>query len=189
MYNVYQEYINSIFHTDLNYNRLEQTNFENTVNTNQLFQNSINNQNIEKFYPELYKLIYPMIQNACMKNTNELSEETINNIVKEIYSNFVSDDNNNDEFRSGKSSEAVSVVKSKNFTSINSKKSETIPEKSEIKQDNYVLRDLIKILVLRELHGKPGVIRNGWQEALIRPYSIPTNYSLNNSIYETNFNY
>lgn len=188
--NVYQEYINSMLGTNPNYNRMEPTNFENTMNTNQFFQNPVNNENLEKLYPDLYRLLYPMIQHACMKNTNQLSENTINDMVEEIYSNFVSDDNSSDnfnssnEFRSGKSSETASVSKSKNSSAITAKKEERISEKREIRQDNYVLRDLIRILVLRELLGRPGGNRPGWQQPPFRPPFRPRDFSLNNGIYE-----
>lgn len=201
--NVYQEYIDNILGTNPNYNRIEPANFENSINTNQFFQNLVNNESLEKLYPDLYKLLYPMIQHACIKNTNQLSENTINDMVEEIYSNFVSDNNRIDNFnsnsnielRSGKSSETVYVSKAKSSTSITAKKEERISEKRENRQDNYVLRDLIRILVLRELLERPRGNRPSWQDPSFKAPFRSRDFSLNNGIYEmepniySNFDY
>ena len=180
--NIYQEYINSIVGTNPNYNRMETTNFENTINTYQFFQNSVNNENLERFYPELYRLLYPMIQHVCMKNMTQLSENTINDMVEEVYLNFVSDSNNEDsnssnEFRSGKSLEKSVVLKSKSSTATTTKKE----ERREYRQENYILRDLIRILILRELLGGTGENRLRWSQTPFRPPFGPRD----SSIYET----
>lgn len=188
--NVYQEYINNMLGTNPNYNRIEPANFENSINTNQFFQNPVHNENLEKLYPDLYRLLYPMIQHACIKNTNQLSENTVNDMVEEIYSNFVSDNNSvanfnsdsNIEVRSGKNFETGYVSKSRSSTAITAKKEERISEKREIRQDDYILRDLIKILVLRELLRTPGINRPGWQERPSRESFIPRNFYSSNTM-------
>lgn len=155
--NVYQEYINNIFGRNIKFNRMEISNFENNMNNNNFFQNT------ETLYPDIYKLLYPMIQYACMKNSNPLSENTINAIVDEIYLNFVADPNNgevlddNIDYRSGKNIDATVTAKTKSSISVNSKRFEAV-EKRQQKEENYILRDLIKILVVRELLGMP--VRN-----------------------------
>lgn len=192
--NVYQEYINNMLGTNPNYNRIENLNFENTINTNQIFQNQVSSENLEKLYPEIYKLLYPMIQHACMKNTSQLSESTINAMVEEIYSNFVAnpgteeDFNSNNEFRSGKSLETVVTGKTKSSILATSKRYETT-EKRQVTGENYILRDLIRILILMELIGRPGVNRPGWQEQPFNTLFRPRDFSFSNSIYETNFDY
>ena len=167
--NVYQEYIDSIYMTNLSQNRIKTTNFDNTMNRHYFFSNAANYECLEKFYPDIYILLNPMIKHVCMKNVNQLSENTINEMVEEVYSNFISDPNSVDdfnlrnEFRSGKSLETSVTGKSKNSISSTSKRNEVI-EKTQIKEKNQILRDLIKILILRELMGKSGGNRPVWEE-------------------------
>ena len=50
-----------------------------------------NNQELENLYPEIYKIIYPMIRKACISNNMPINGETIENIVDDIYSSVESD--------------------------------------------------------------------------------------------------
>jgi len=151
--NVYQEYINNML-------GIMPTNFEHNTYNDQM--SSLNNSNaeIERFYPELYKIIYPMIQNACMRNTKPLTEDNINEMTKEIYSNFMADDVNiininlnNDVRNSSKTPETKKSTTNDRISE--SPKIERIEER-EARINNHVLRDLIKILLIRELRGRPG---------------------------------
>lgn len=204
--NVYQEYINNMLGTNPNYNRMEPMNFENTINNNyfensmnnnQFFQNSINTENTEQLYPDLYRLLYPMIQNACMKNTNPITEETINNMVEEVYSNFMVDDqmfeevDSDNQFRSGKNL-VTTASKTKSVSSATVKKEErALKEDREFRQNNHVMRDLIRILILRELIGNHGNKPSNWQMSSFSPtFRPPFNtqeFSNNNAMYEASF--
>lgn len=90
------------------------------------------NEDLEHFYPELYKLLYPMIRTACMKNTKPITEELIDEMVKDIYSNFHSDETGQTPAKN-KEGEADKIEK----------------------PNNFVLNDLIRILLIRELLGRP----------------------------------
>ena len=124
-----------------------------------------NATNLEKFYPDLYKLLYPMIQTACMRNTKPLTEETIDEMVKEIYSNFNADDvsieniNLTNDVRSlSKTSDTSKVSSTKISSKTPSAEIRATVEKEErnLRPNNYVLNDLIRILLIRELLGRPG---------------------------------
>lgn len=128
--NVYQEYINYM----IGATPRVQSEFQDNTFANINSYNSNANMNLEQFYPELYKLIYPMIQTACMKNTRPITEGTIDEMVRDIYSNFNADD---------VSSSATSDSK--------------IQERDS-RPNNFVLNDLIRILLIRELLGRPGNI-------------------------------
>lgn len=102
------------------------------IDTNNNMTNTYNNE-IEEFYPEIYKIIYPMICKACMNINTNVNIEIVNKITEEIYINF----------ESTEISEEMNNVRRYN--------------NQRIKQDynnqyrNSLLRDLIKILVIREL--------------------------------------
>ena len=128
--NIYQEYINNMLGTPArNTIGFEQNDYFQTQNQNY-------NLDLEQFYPDLYRLIYPMVQTACMRNTKPLTKECIDEMVKEIYDNFVHDNENvSNEVRNSKSVSKSTV---------------------ETRQSNFVLNDLIRILLIRELLRRPG---------------------------------
>ena len=160
--NVYQEYINNM----IGVSTPKPVNFENSFEYNTNYRNQ-DVMNLEKLYPDLYKLLYPMIQKACMKNTKPLTEAVLEEMTAEIYSNFVSKEdgtflniNLTNEVRSAskplenkvdKTSAKITSTTSKSEETRNSEKSET----RNFRPNNFVLRDLIRILLIRELIGRP----------------------------------
>ena len=51
---------------------------------NSLMENNLVATNIEECYPEIYKLIYPMVRKICTQNTEPLTEDLLN-IVKQSF--------------------------------------------------------------------------------------------------------
>ena len=162
--NVYQEYINNIIgivpriQPDFKYNTYS--------NINYFQERGDTNNELERLYPELYKLLYPMIQTACMRNTKPITEETIDEMVKDIYSNFNVDDVTilninltNDVRSNGKTNEISksSNIKSTSKTVAENRNNE-VNEERNLRSSNYVLNDLIRILLIRELLERPGDI-------------------------------
>ena len=179
------------------------------------------NQQLEQYYPEIYKIVYPMIKKACNSRNNVLSEEEIEKIVDEIYNalepsnvetvglniNLTNDVGNSNQNNRGTitgqnsrgnsstvsmqnsggsnntgatqnsgTSNNTSTAQSRNVSNtanfVDSNISGTNNSKSESRSNNEkeknqesredrvvrnnTLRDLIKILLLRELIGRPG---------------------------------
>lgn len=161
--NVYQEYINNMLGGTLRNQSLYENMPNNTYNNFQN-QNNTTNMDLEKLYPELYKLLYPMIQAACMRNTKPITEETLDEMVRDIYSNFSADDatilniNLTNEVRSN---EKTSEIQKNSTSKIASKgtletRESDKKETRNTRQNNFVLNDLIRILLIRELLGRPG---------------------------------
>lgn len=121
---------------------------------------------IEECYPEIYKVIYPMVQKVCMKNTKPITKKLIDDMVNEIYVNIEPSDQININVNVGNTS------KINNFSSDREVKGGTTTRSPEVKsevretrgdnrqketrQRNFLLNDLIRILILRELTGRPG---------------------------------
>lgn len=160
--NVYQEYINNMlgqsYRNTINFAENTYNNFEQM----EYFQNDNINQELEKFYPDLYRIIYPMVKTACMRNTKPLNKECIDEMVNEIYSNFVSEDEMtvlNINLTNDIRSKSTTDVKSSSKTSLNSKsdsKGASETRNANRRPNNFVLNDLIRILLIRELLGRPG---------------------------------
>ena len=39
---------------------------------------------LESLYPEIYKIVYPMVKKVCMQKTKPISEEMLDDMVNEI---------------------------------------------------------------------------------------------------------
>ena len=161
--NVYQEYINNMLGGTLRNQSLYENMPNNTYNNFQN-QNNTTNMELEKLYPELYRLLYPMIQAACMRNTKPLTEETIDEMVRDIYSNFSADDatilniNLTNEVRSNEKTNEIQKNSSSKVASKSALETRDSDKKEtrNIRPNNFVLNDLIRILLIRELLGRPG---------------------------------
>ena len=155
--NIYQEYINNMLGTVQSNKEIFGENPYNTYSNFNNYQNM--NTNVEKFYPEVYKLLYPMIQTACMRNTKPITEETIDEMVKDIYTNFNFDNatviniNMTNDVKSSnfKSNQIPNKTETKNTTQTKNNEKED----RNIRPNNYMLNDLIRILIIRELLGRP----------------------------------
>ena len=101
--------------------------------------NNMQMYELENCYPEIYKIVYPMVQKACNQNTRPITREFVDRMTDEIY--FALEDKEMMENR---------VSEEKNAKSIEcSERRQTIIR-------NTRLNDLIRILLLRELLGRPG---------------------------------
>lgn len=123
--------------------------------TNNSYYNYINNcspknlsrnlvTDIESLYPDIYKLIYPMIKKALSQNTQPITEDILDEIAKELYNNIETENNLNINITNNRN-ENKSLPNSKN----------TIYDSKETRHINNSIRDLIKILLIRELIDRP----------------------------------
>ena len=127
-YQGYQEYRNPTFETNINI--------------------SGNNVELENSYPEIYKIVYPMISKKCenMRSSN-ITKDDIENMTDEIYYALES---KNETHVNINLANNISTTKTSNNLNRKSevKVSETTGEKRQL---NGGLRDLIQILLIREL--------------------------------------
>lgn len=126
---IYEEYMRSVlgYQPMNNYNTYDM-NYDVFEMANMSAMNNIQMQELEDCYPDIYRIIYPMVQMACNKNTRPITRELIDSMTEEIYLAVEDKD----------------MVENRN--------------KEENRQiiRNVGLNDLIRILLLRELLGRPG---------------------------------
>lgn len=92
-------------------------------------------------YPEIYKLIYPMVCKVCSQNGHrEITKDLVDKMTDEIYVNFESDDTQTQMTKNN--------LRNGDVRNPNAKEPEV---RQETRQRNFLLRDLIRILILREL--------------------------------------
>ena len=107
---------------------------------------------LEELYPEIYRIVYPMVKKICNNVSRSINEDLLEEMTKEIYSNLEAENiininvNVEDNNMTNRSSSVTSNVK---------KQTPVENRANESRQFNPI-RDLIKILLLRELIGRPG---------------------------------
>ena len=189
-YQNYEDYISSILGypvqnnmgCSLRYNT-DQTNTYSNANIEYLTSMPRYSNEILDLYPEIYKIVNPMVCKICEANTKPITSELIEQMTDEIYLNLESDTNIDDEIINIRvnlpNSEAEAnrnrqVQKNAQNTSGNTSKrirdnrqdnssknrvEETANATSQPREDrqirrrNNTLRDLIKILILNQLLG------------------------------------
>lgn len=154
----YEEYIRSILGYPNN-NIYD----NNSYNTN--YRQNTDNNMLEECYPEIYKIVYPMVTTACRNNTSPVTRDLIDNMTDEIYSavegnteiginitlknEFKATQNMSDNVRK-------KPIKRETKTPNIESKNEIENSREDRQFRNRDLRDLIKILLIRELIGRPG---------------------------------
>ena len=176
--NQYEEYMrNSLGYNmpmmDMNQMGMNQMNM-NQMNMNNMAEmyESENNfscsQVVDDMYPEIYRIIYPMVCKACMAVDENISEDLVSRMVNEIYMNVENMEcmqetrgssisvspqaskSSKSDLSSSRTGSSLSSSSSSSSSSLSSVRQQ------ETRQRNPLLRDLIRILVLRELLGNPG---------------------------------
>lgn len=191
--NQYEEYIRSVLGypntTNMNQNQIYQNEYPNPSQVNM-------RNDLEDFYPEIYKIIYPMVQKACDGNMGPNSREEIERMTDEIYSAIEDSNQINVNINLGNTVSTTNMNRTQNRNEIPKeevqKKQEVenrnIEGESRISPRNNNLRDLIKILLIRELlrrrhnHFPPRPPHN--PRPPMRPPIMPRNYQPLYDIYE-----
>lgn len=93
---------------------------------------------LENMYPDIYKMAYPMVQKVCMRVNGVIDEKMISEMTIEVY-------NAMEETRIEESNTQTTKNTSEQRSGVNDKK------KEETRQQNFMLNDLIRILIIREL--------------------------------------
>lgn len=134
------------------------------MNTNNM-QNEYNmasrtsiSEDLEGCYPEIYKIVYPMIAQRCSRTSEPITGEIVENMTDEIYNAI--EVNNEVNLNINLQNEVTNNRKeSRNSLKGASSKESKNENRGEDRQfGNSNLRDLIKILLIRELirrHRRP----------------------------------
>ena len=197
--NQYEEYIRSILGypnmANMNQNPIYPNEYSNSSQVNMI-------NDLEDFYPEIYKIIYPMVKKACDGNMGANSREEIEQMTDEIYSALEDSNQINVNINLGNTVSTTNTNRTQNrnemvkeeFQKKNSEKQDTENRNADIETRrsprNNNLRDLIKILLIRELlrrrHNNfpPRPPHNRPQRPPMRPPIMPRNYQPLYDIYE-----
>lgn len=158
-YQNYEDYMRSVLGYPMEGQDTYQMNyFEDTRNCIMPYQNT---KELEDCYPEIYRMINPIVCEVCDRCNGPVTKDTVENMVEEVckrieINNEISIKINIDNRNSEKETEnRVNTIRANSNKSINNeqvrKTSEV--ENRQIKQNNPFLRDLIRILILNRLLG------------------------------------
>lgn len=121
--------------------------FSNMNCPNMYMQNPYQNtfqvaDNLERMYPETYRIIYPMIVSSCNMVSMPVTEEMIDRMTDDIYDRAATDSR-------------INVNLNVEVETRDSNNKQT-PDESRQRRPrrNPIFRDLIRILLLRELLGR-----------------------------------
>jgi len=108
------------------------------INSFQTQNNVMQNQttNLSYFYPSIYKLVAPVtLKVISNSNLQYINEDVINNLADTVYNIVEGDTKSN-----------TTIQNESNYQNNNQKQTD--------KNDNMLLKDLIKILVIKELQNR-----------------------------------
>ena len=161
----YEEYIRSV----LGYPSTRDIN-QNYIRQNQMYQTEYPNpsqtrmkSDLEECYPEIYKIIYPMVQKACDRNINANSREEIEQMTDEIYSALEDSNQINVNINLGNTVSTTNANRTQNRNEVHKEEvqrktlenqeteNRNVEMQNRRRPGNNNLRDLIKILLIREL--------------------------------------
>ena len=133
---IYEEYMRNILGYQPMSDNTYDMNFESFQMPNISAMNSIQIQELENCYPDIYRIVYPMVQKICSQNTKSITRELIDKMTDEIYFSI----------------EDKEMLENRNKQEISTNDTEN----RQIVRDTS-LNDLIRILILRELLGRPNL--------------------------------
>jgi len=158
-YQNYEDYMRSVLGYPIeNQDTYRMNCFEDTQNYVMPYQNT---KELEDCYPEIYKMINPIVCEVCDKYGTSITRDMIENMVEEVYQKI--EINNeilikiNIDNRSNEKivENRVNDIKQNNIKNINNEQTRKSPEveNRQRRPNNPLLRDLIRILILNRLLG------------------------------------
>lgn len=113
------------------------------MNTQNPYQTTFQvTDNLERMYPETYRIIYPMIVSSCNMISMPITEEMIDRMTDDIYDRAIADSRINVDIN-------VEVE-----TRDDNSKQTSDESRQRRPRRNPIFRDLIRILLLREILGR-----------------------------------
>ena len=129
------------------------------------YQNrGVSNTQMEELYPEIYKVVYPMVKKVCSNNNRAITNEIIEQMTEEVYNNVEA--NNGVE---------LNITLNNNVRGDKTNAQDTKQENRGSSRNNGLM-DIIKILILRELIGRPCNSHNCRPRPPMPPYPPRPNF-------------
>ena len=159
-YQNYEDYMRSV----LGYPIVES---QDTYQTQNYILPNQNTKELEECYPEIYKLLNPIVCEVCNKCTVPVTREILENMVEEVYQkvennneilvNIQIENRNQEQEVENRTNNSVRMNSNRNsanqIVSNQTMQRSTQIENRQKRPNNPLLRDLIRILILNQLLG------------------------------------
>lgn len=138
-YQSYDDYMRSV----LGYSNMNCCNM--CMNTATPYQNIYQCSNdLERMYPDTYRVVYPMVVSACNMVTMPVTEEMLDRMTDDIYDRAAADGRINIDIN----------IEIENRENSDDRQLSSDSRQRRPRRRNRFFRDLIRILLLRELLGR-----------------------------------
>lgn len=158
-YQNYEDYMRSVLGYPIeNRNTYQMNYFENTQNCITPYQNT---KELEDCYPEIYRIINPIVCEVCDKCNTPITRDVVENMVEEIYHRIeinneiairINIDNRSNEKEIENRTNNIKSNTVRNLSNEQLRKNTEL-ENRQRRPNNPFLRDLIRILILNRLLG------------------------------------
>ncbi len=168
-YQNYEDYMRSILGYPIQLSNTNMSTYNNSANINYEYvtQTPRYSSEILDLYPEIYKILNPMVCKICESNTKPITRELVEQMTDEIYLNLESDPASleNDDVvnvrvnlppeknKNTTKSVVNDVKKGRENRAEDSTENSTENRENRQRRRNNTLRDLIRILILNQLLG------------------------------------
>jgi len=140
--------------------------YENTYNRNDI-NIQLTEDEINELYPEIYRLVYPMVCKVCSSNTQPITKELIEKMTEEVYTAIEDTETivnvKRETKKSDNTTSQINHTQSNRRSEIRTERTAKKEEPKEVRKsenefrqtgrNQSLLRDLIKILILNRLLG------------------------------------
>lgn len=125
----------------------------NTYMPQQNIESTQVDSDLQELYPNIYKILKPVIQKVCMENTRPMCREVLEDMTETVY-RIVEE---KEEVTTTASVTKTTTTTTKSIenrnTNTNSNTGANVRAENRVepRRDNFLLRDLIRILILNQL--------------------------------------
>lgn len=143
-YQNYEDYMRQVLGYPINDPNIYETydyRYEDTYSSRNQFITNMSEDEIRSCYPEIYRLVYPIVCKVCDANVEPLTRALIEKMTDEVYNAI--EDTKVEKSPNNRQEERKTTIERKATTT----------KTTENRQINSNLRDLIKILLLYKLFG------------------------------------
>lgn len=139
-YENYEDYMRNVlgYRTNMNYSNMY-------MNNQTPYQNMyLATNSLERMYPDTYRIVYPMVVSACNMVNMPITEEMLDRMTDDIYDRAIADSRINIDIN----------IEIESREDNDSRQLSDESRQRRPRRRNRFFRDLIRILLLRELLGR-----------------------------------
>jgi len=159
-YQNYEDYMRSVLGYPMeNRNTYGMETFGGQFNNTMTYRDT---RELEECYPEIYKMINPIVCEVCDRHSNVSTRDEVESMVEEVYQKLIVNneiaiqiniDNRSSEKAENRVDNNVKTNSNRTINNESVRQTREVENRQRRPNDNQFLRDLIRILILNRLLG------------------------------------